>query len=76
MFGASRVDAVEINPIIADDVMRDRFKDFSGGIYTHPRVHVFVDDGRSFVRRSEARYDIIQASLVDTWAATAAGAAR
>ena len=74
VFGASSVDAVEINPIIANDVMRDRFKDFSGGIYTHPRVHVFVDDGRSFVRRSEARYDIIQASLVDTWAATAAGA--
>ena len=74
VFGASSVDAVEINPIIANDVMRDRFKDFSGGIYTHPRVRVFVDDGRSFVRRSEARYDIIQASLVDTWAATAAGA--
>ena len=35
---------------------------------------MFVDDGRSFVRRSEARYDVIQASLVDTWAATAAGA--
>jgi predicted membrane-bound spermidine synthase len=74
VFGASSVDAVEINPIIANDVMRDRFKAFSGGIYMHPRVHVFVDDGRSFVRRSEARYDIIQASLVDTWAATAAGA--
>ena len=74
VFGASRVDAVEINPIIANEVMRDRFKDFSGGIYMHPRVRVFVDDGRSFVRRSEARYDIIQASLVDTWAATAAGA--
>jgi hypothetical protein len=33
-----------------------------------------VDDGRSFVRRTSERYDIIQASLVDTWAATAAGA--
>ena len=73
-FGASRVDAVEINPIIANDVMRGRFKEFSGGIYDHPRVRVFVDDGRSFVRRSGDRYDVIQASLVDTWAATAAGA--
>ena len=26
------------------------------------------------MRRSPARYDVIQASLVDTWAATAAGA--
>ena len=73
-FGASRVDGVEINPIIADDVMRSRFHEFSGGIYTHPKVHVVVDDGRSFVRRSTVQYDVIQASLVDTWAATAAGA--
>ena len=74
VFGARQVDAVEINPIIANDVMRDQFKEFSGGIYEHPRVRVFVDDGRSFIRRSEERYDVIQASLVDTWAATAAGA--
>ena len=74
VFGARHVDGVEINPIIADDVMRDRFHDFSGGIYTHPRVRIIVDDGRSFVRRTPDRYDVIQASLVDTWAATAAGA--
>jgi hypothetical protein len=74
VFGAARVDGVEINPIIADDVMRDRFREFSGGIYTNPRVTIAVDDGRSFVRRTPARYDVIQASLVDTWAATAAGA--
>jgi spermidine synthase len=74
VFGAGRVDGVEVNPIIADDVMRGQFKDFSGGIYVHPRVRVAVDDGRSFVRGAADRYDIIQASLVDTWAATAAGA--
>src|SRR5205814_9589467 len=64
----------EINPIIANDVMRDRFGAFSGGIYSHPRVRIVIDDGRSFVRRATTRYDVIQASLVDTWAATAAGA--
>jgi spermidine synthase len=74
VFGAGRVDGVEINPIIANDVMRGRFLNFSGGIYTHPRVHIAIDDGRSFVRGSPDHYDIIQASLVDTWAATAAGA--
>jgi spermidine synthase len=74
VYGAGRVDGVEINPIIANDVMRGQFHDFSGGIYTHPRVRITVDDGRSFVRRSPDRYDVIQASLVDTWAATAAGA--
>ena len=74
VFGATHVDGVEINPIIARDVMLDRFRDYSGGIYANPRVTVHVDDGRSFVRRSQSRYDVIQASLVDTWAATAAGA--
>ena len=74
VFGAAHVDGVEINPIIANDVMRGRFREFSGGIYTNPRVRIAVDDGRSFVRRTPDRYDVIQASLVDTWAATAAGA--
>src|SRR5207249_4265670 len=45
VFGASRADGVEINPIIANDVMRDRFLEFSGGLYTHPRVRIIVDDG-------------------------------
>src|SRR5436309_5893181 len=74
VFGAAHVDGVEINPIIANDVMRGRFLGFSGGIYSHPRVSIAIDDGRSFVRRSTGQYDVIQASLVDTWAATAAGA--
>src|SRR3954470_16748575 len=74
VFGASHVDGVEINPIIANDVMRDRFREYSGGIYANPRVRIAVDDGRSFVRRPPDKYDVIQASLVDTWAATAAGA--
>jgi hypothetical protein len=74
VFGATKVDGVEINPIIARDVMQDRFRDYSGNVYGDPRVAIHVDDGRSFVRRSQERYDVIQASLVDTWAATAAGA--
>ena len=74
VFGANHVDAVEINPIIARDVMLDRFRAYSGGIYANPRVTAYVDDGRNFVRRSRSKYDVIQASLVDTWAATAAGA--
>jgi spermidine synthase len=73
-FGARRVEGVEINPIIVRDVMLDRFHDYSGRLYSRPEVSVHVEDGRSYVRRSPRRYDVIQASLVDTWAATAAGA--
>src|SRR6185436_7329213 len=74
VFGAASVDGVEINPIIVNDVMRGQFRDYSGAVYDRPDVSVTIEDGRSFVRRSPRRYDIIQASLVDTWAATSAGA--
>jgi hypothetical protein len=74
VFGAGHVTGVEINPIIAGDVMSDRFREFSGNIYHNPRVLTVIDDGRSYLTRTEDRFDVIQASLVDTWAATGAGA--
>lgn len=72
--GVQRVTAVDVNPLIATDIMRDRFEVESGGLYRDPRVSVVVEEGRSFVRRSDLRFQVIQVSLVDTWAATASGA--
>ena len=73
MFDAREVDGVELNPIIVDAV-RGPFADYAGRVYEMPNVHIFVDDGRNFLARSSKQYDIIQASAVDTWAATSAGA--
>lgn len=72
--GSRDVTAVEINPIIANTIMRDRFADHSRRLYFRPEIRLFVEDGRSFVRRSSEKYQVIQATLVDTWASTAAGA--
>ena len=72
--GSRDITGVEINPIIATTVMRDKYVAQSRGIYLRPGVHIFVEDGRSFVRRSHERYQVVQATLVDTWASTAAGA--
>ena len=72
--GSHDITAVEINPIIAGTIMRDRFPEWSDGLYLRPDVHVYEEDGRSFVRASTERFQVIQATLVDTWAATAAGA--
>jgi hypothetical protein len=72
--GTKKVTGVEINPIIGTDIMRRKYAKKSGGLYLDDRVEIVIDEGRSFVRRSDDRYDMIQASLVDTWAATAAGA--
>jgi spermidine synthase len=72
--GSGGITGVEVNPLTIS-LMRGRFAEFTGGLYTnHPEVEVVRDDGRNFVRRAGERYELIQASLVDTWAASAAGA--
>jgi hypothetical protein len=72
--GSGPITGVEINPLTVQ-LMRKRFRTFTGGLYSgYPGVRVVNDEGRSFVRHSNAQYDLIQASLVDTWAASAAGA--
>lgn len=72
--GSHDVTAVEINPIIAETIMQKQFRAESHYLYQRPEVRVFKEDGRSFVRRSSEHYQVIQATLVDTWASTAAGA--
>ena len=72
--GSRDITGVEINSIIANTIMRERYAALSHGLYNRPEVHIDVEDGRSFIRRNTARYQVIQATLVDTWASTAAGA--
>jgi spermidine synthase len=72
--GSRDVTAVEINPIIANTIMRNRLRVLSRDLYWRRGVRVFPEEGRSFVRRSPEKYQVLQATLVDTWAATAAGA--
>ena len=72
--GSKDVTAVEINPLIANKIMQDVMVKENYGIYLLPEVHLHVEDGRSFVRSSAEKYQVLQATLVDTWASTAAGA--
>jgi hypothetical protein len=72
--GSKDITAVEINPLIANKIMQDVMVKDNGGIYSRPEVHLHVEDGRSFVRSSTDKYQVLQATLVDTWASTAAGA--
>lgn len=72
--GAGRVTAVEINEIIVRDVMLGRYREWTGGLYARPDVHVVTEDARGFVHRTDQRFDIVQLSMVDTSAATGAGA--
>jgi hypothetical protein len=71
--GARHVDAVEINPAIVS-LMSNDYSAEAGRLFSRPGVDLILGEGRSFVRNGGARYGAIQISLVDTWAASAAGA--
>jgi SAM-dependent methyltransferase len=60
--GASHVDAVEIDPRLAE-LGRDLHPERP---YDDPRVRVVVDDGRAFLHRTDARYDLIVFALTDS----------
>ena len=72
-FNQKQVTGVEINEGIIDLVNR-RFGDFTGHLDRDPRVRFVNDEARSYLARLQSRADIIQISLIDTWAATASGA--
>ncbi len=71
--GAPHVTAVEVNSLVVDAV-RGPLAEFSGHLYERPDVTIVVDDARGYITRSPERYDLIQASLIDTWAAGGSGA--
>jgi hypothetical protein len=72
--GSHSVTGIEINRTIADTIMRGRYADFARHLYQRPDVHLHVADGRSFLRSAKTSFDVVQMTLVDTWASTAAGA--
>jgi hypothetical protein len=72
--GAEHVTAVEINALIVNTVVRGAYRAFTGGLYDREDVEPVVGDARAFVRGTDQRYDRIVVSMVDTSAATAAGA--
>src|SRR5438128_1863590 len=72
--GSRSVTGIVINPIIANTIMRGRYADYAQHLYERPDVHIHVTDGRSFIRNSKQLFDVVQMTLVDTWASTAAGA--
>ncbi|RLB60697.1 MAG: hypothetical protein DRI90_13115 [Deltaproteobacteria bacterium] len=72
--GQKDIYAAEINPLIVNEVMLDKYYEFSGRLFARPEMHVHVADGRSFVRSHVRKYRNIVISLVDTWAASSVGA--
>ncbi len=72
-YGAEKITAVEINPII-NDVIQYKMRDYWGDLYQQPEVEVVTEEGRSFVRRSTEKYDAIISVHTISNAAIASGA--
>ncbi|WGS18710.1 hypothetical protein [Bradyrhizobium sp. ISRA463] len=72
LFGLRDITGVEINPIIID-VLEHQFSGYTA-IAALDGVKFEVDEARSWFARTRRSYDVIQMSLIDTWAATGAGA--
>jgi hypothetical protein len=72
LFGFRDITGVELNPIFIDMLSRV-FRSYNH-LANLPGTRLFVDEARSWFARSADHFDSIQMSLVDTWAATGAGA--
>ncbi len=72
LFKHAPVIGIDINPIFIQLLQKD-FAAFAG-VANRSDVTLVIDEGRSYLTRSREEFAIIQMSLVDTWAATGAGA--
>ncbi len=70
--GSTSVTGIEINGLMLQ-LLRERYRDFAR-VVAHPGVTLVHDEARAYLTRTGDRYDVLQMSLIDTWAATGAGA--
>ena len=72
LFGKERVVGIDVNPIFID-LQKTFFRNFSH-IGDQKGVVLIADEARSRLSRIKERFSSIQMALIDTWAATGAGA--
>ena len=72
-FQQKSVLGIEINPNIINTV-NGFYGDFTGHLDQNPLVTFVNDEARSYITRQDKKFDIIESSFIDSWAATAAGA--
>lgn len=74
LFGVPDITGVELNRTFIDLHTRDPFyKNFSN-LTTLPNLKLHVDDARSWFASTQEKFDLVEMSMADTWAATGAGA--
>lgn len=71
-FGVKKIIGIELNPAIFE-VLTKKFNDFTGHFVERPEVTLINAEARSWIGQHRPKVDLVQISLIDTWAATAAG---
>jgi hypothetical protein len=74
LFGVKDITGIELNGIFIDLHTRDPFYSAFSNLRAVPGLKLEVDDARSWFAATDQTFDLIQMSLIDTWAATSAGA--
>ncbi len=72
-YSANSVMAAEINPATYD-LLTHALVGYTGGKLQDPRVHLFNEEARAMIRRLGKKFDLINVSGTDTFAADSAGA--
>lgn len=73
LYNAEHITAIELNSDVVA-LLKERYVDFSGRLVDDPRTTLIAAEGRSYLVRNEAQYDIIQGIGVDNFAALSGGA--
>lgn len=74
LFGVGDITGVELNPVFIDLLTREPFYKKFSNLSGLPGVRLHVDDARSWFAATHEKFDLVQMSMIDTWAATGAGA--
>ncbi len=73
LFGVKDITGVELNGILVDLHTRHPFFAPYSNLTSVPGVKLHVDDARSWFAATRESFDLVQMSMIDTWAATGAG---
>jgi hypothetical protein len=71
-FGASHITALEMNHDISK-LTTDTYREFTGNLAQKENIDWITTEARSWLANSTQKFDLIQLSFIDTWAATSAG---
>jgi len=74
LFGVKDVTGIDVNPIFIDLHTKHPFYAPYSNLSAIPGLRLQVDDARTWFAATKESFDLIQMSMIDTWAATGAGA--